>query len=54
VSPSAPPTRASLPLEIAHGTKSDVTMRELKRLDDRLAAYDVPAAADFREQFAAL
>ena len=29
-------------------------MCELKRLDARLAACDVPAAVDFREQFAAL
>jgi hypothetical protein len=39
-------------LDIAQGTKSDVTIRELKRLDRQLAAYDMPAAADFREQFA--
>jgi hypothetical protein len=41
-------------LDIAQGTRSDVTMRELKRLDTRLAACDAPAAADFREQFASL
>jgi hypothetical protein len=41
-------------LDIAQDTKSDVTMRELKRLDERLAVCDVPAAADFREQFATL
>jgi hypothetical protein len=41
-------------LDIAQGTKSDVTMRELKRLDAQLASCDVPAAADFREQFATL
>jgi hypothetical protein len=29
-------------------------MRELKRLDERLAVCDVPAAADLREQFATL
>ena len=33
----------------AVGTRSAVTMRELKRLDTRLAACDLPAAADFRE-----
>jgi transcriptional regulator with XRE-family HTH domain len=41
-------------LDIAQATKSDVTVRELRRLDHRLAASDVPAAADFREAFAAL
>ena len=40
-------------LDIAHSTRSHVTMRELKRLDRRLAACDAPAAADFREAFAA-
>jgi hypothetical protein len=30
-----------------------MTMRELKRLDRHLAAYDAPAAADFREALAA-
>ncbi|MGH2942515.1 MAG: helix-turn-helix domain-containing protein [Solirubrobacteraceae bacterium] len=39
---------------VAHATKSDVTKRELKRLDRQLAAYDVAAAADFREAFATL
>jgi hypothetical protein len=29
-------------------------MRELKRVDRRLAGCDVPAAADFREALAAL
>jgi hypothetical protein len=29
-------------------------MRELARLDHRLAACDAPAAADFREAFATL
>jgi hypothetical protein len=41
-------------LDIAQTTKSDMTMRELTRLDHRLAACDAPAAADFREAFAAL
>jgi transcriptional regulator with XRE-family HTH domain len=41
-------------LSTAHATKSDGVVRELKRLDHHLAAYDVPAAADFREAFAAL
>jgi transcriptional regulator with XRE-family HTH domain len=40
-------------LEIAQATKSDLTARELKRLNRRLAACDLPAAADFREAFAA-
>jgi transcriptional regulator with XRE-family HTH domain len=39
---------------IAHTTKSDTTVRELKRLDHRLAASDVPAGADFHEALAAL
>jgi hypothetical protein len=39
-------------LDMARTTKSDMTMRELERLDAGLAACDVPAAADFREQFA--
>lgn len=41
-------------LGIAQRTKSDVTVRQLKRLDRRLAACDVPAAAGFREAVAAL
>jgi hypothetical protein len=41
-------------LDMAKATKSDMTMRELRRLDDQLAACDMPAAADFREAFAAL
>jgi hypothetical protein len=41
-------------LDTARTTKSDMTMRELKRLDHQLAAYDVPAAADFHEQLATL
>jgi transcriptional regulator with XRE-family HTH domain len=39
-------------LDIAHSTKSDVTMRELRRLDHQLAACDMPAVMDFREAFA--
>jgi hypothetical protein len=41
-------------LSIAQVTKSDLTMRELKRLDRKLAACDAPAAADFHEAFAAI
>ena len=41
-------------LDIAQRTRSDVTVRELKHLDARLASCDAPAATDFREQFAAL
>jgi transcriptional regulator with XRE-family HTH domain len=41
-------------LDMARTTGSDMTMRELKRLDHRIAACDTPAAADFREAFAAL
>jgi len=41
-------------LEIARVTKSDLTVRELKRLDHQLAGCDLPAAAEFREAFAAL
>ena len=40
-------------LEIARTTRSHVTMRELRRLDRRLAACDAPVAADFREALAA-
>jgi len=39
-------------LNIARTTKSDVTVRELKRLDRQLAAYDVPAVEEFREALA--
>ena len=46
--------RSRYALGIAQATKSDVTMRALKRLDHRLAAYDVPAVADFREALATL
>jgi transcriptional regulator with XRE-family HTH domain len=41
-------------LDIAQSTKSDVTVRELKRLDHQLAGCDVPAVVDFREAVAAL
>jgi hypothetical protein len=41
-------------LDTARTTKSKVILRDLAQLDDRLAACDVPAAADFREQFALL
>ena len=41
-------------LEVAPDTRSAVTRHELERLDHRLAACDVSAAADFREAFAAL
>jgi hypothetical protein len=40
-------------VDMARATKSDMTMRELERLDHRLAACDTPAAADFREALAA-
>ena len=40
-------------LEMARATKSDMTMRELRTLDRRLAACDTAAAADFREALAA-
>jgi len=40
--------------DIAKATKSHMTLRELKHLDDQLAACDVPAVADFREALAAL
>jgi len=39
---------------IAQSTKSDVTTRELRRLDRQLATCDAPTAADFREAFATL
>ncbi|MGI9100102.1 MAG: helix-turn-helix domain-containing protein [Solirubrobacteraceae bacterium] len=41
-------------LSIAHATKSDGIVRELKRLDRQLAGYELPAVADFREAVAAL
>jgi hypothetical protein len=41
-------------LDVARATRSDITLRELKRLDRRLAACDAPTAADFREAVAAL
>jgi len=41
-------------LNIARTTKSDVTVRELKRLDRQLAGYDVPAVGEFREALAAV
>jgi hypothetical protein len=41
-------------LGIAQSTKSDVTIRELKRLDRHLVRFDVPAATDFREALATL
>jgi transcriptional regulator with XRE-family HTH domain len=41
-------------VEIVRTTKSDVTVRELKRLDQDLAGFDTPAAADFREMYAVL
>jgi transcriptional regulator with XRE-family HTH domain len=41
-------------LDIAKATKSDVTARELGRLEHRLAACDLPVVAHFREAFAAL
>jgi hypothetical protein len=42
------------PLGIARTTKSDVTVRELKRLDRRLARFDVPEVGKFRGALAAL
>jgi transcriptional regulator with XRE-family HTH domain len=39
-------------LDIAQATKSDLTARELGRLDRQLAACDSPAATGFREAFA--
>jgi transcriptional regulator with XRE-family HTH domain len=41
-------------LAIARSTRSDTAVRELTRLDDRLAACDMPAAMDFREALGAL
>jgi hypothetical protein len=40
-------------LDIARSTRSDLTVRELKRLDRRLADCDAPAAVDFRDALAA-
>jgi transcriptional regulator with XRE-family HTH domain len=39
-------------LGIAQTMKSDVTVRELKRLDRELAGFDVPAVEEFREALA--
>ncbi len=39
---------------IAQSTRSNVTVRKLKRLDRQLAAYELPAVAEFREAVAAL
>jgi len=39
-------------LRIARATKSEVAVRELKRLDRQLAGYDVPAVGEFREALA--
>jgi hypothetical protein len=41
-------------LRIARTTKSDVTVRELKRLDRCLARFDVPEVGKFRGALAAL
>lgn len=41
-------------VDIARTSKSNVTMRELRRLDRQLAAYEVPVAADFHEALATL
>jgi transcriptional regulator with XRE-family HTH domain len=41
-------------LDIARTTASELTMRELQRLDHQLATSDAPAVADFREALAAL
>jgi transcriptional regulator with XRE-family HTH domain len=41
-------------VDIAEATKSDLTVRELRRLDRRLAAWDLPQNADFHEAVAAL
>jgi hypothetical protein len=41
-------------LDVARATRSDVTLRELKRLDQQLATSDLPAAADFHEALATL
>ncbi len=39
---------------MAQATRSDLMVRELKRLDRHLAGFDVPAAVDVREAIAAL
>jgi hypothetical protein len=41
-------------LDMAQATRSDLIVRELRRLDRQLGSCDVPAAADFREALAAL
>jgi len=41
-------------LRVAQDTKSELAARELRRLNQELAAYDAPAVVDFREAFAAL
>jgi len=41
-------------LGIARTTKSDVTVRELRRLDRQLVRFDVPAVGEFREALATL
>lgn len=41
-------------LDVARSTRSNIVARQLKRLDDQLAAYDVAAVAEFREAYAAL
>jgi hypothetical protein len=41
-------------MAIVRTTRSDLTMRELARLDHKLAVCDAPAVADFREAFATL
>ncbi len=41
-------------VRIARTTKSDVTVRELKRLDRQLVRFDVPAVVEFREALGAL
>lgn len=52
--PDRAATEGAKALDIAQATKSELTVRELKRLDRRLATRNTPAAADFREAFAAL
>ena len=41
-------------LGIARATRSHLNVRELERLDQQLAACDLPAAAGFRAAVAAL
>jgi transcriptional regulator with XRE-family HTH domain len=41
-------------LNVAQAIQSDVIVRSLRRVDRRLAAYDVPPVAEFREALAAL